>query len=210
MRSPRSTINLVFLIILGTLVLLIYFNLTNPRLETRVSALGNLLLVLVTLVYAWLTQSIASESTASAQAMREGNDLSRQMIEEMREARKQAVTPHVRIVGHGGNMDAYRFRAGNIGNAPATDVEILLQDPPRNHAVTLHRIGLLAPSDPAVEFDMVLRDYSSRADLPEYEIVVRYRNTLGESFETRSVFSKDRDGFPSARELAHSFSRSGG
>lgn len=209
MRAARF-INAIFLVIVVVIGILIYVNLTNPRLGARVNSLGSLILILVTLVYAWLTQSIATQAAASAQAMREGNELSREMIREMRETRKQAVTPHVRIVGHGGNMDFYRVRIKNIGNAPAIDVEVSLRDQPRNHAVILYSTGLLAPSDPAVEFDMVLRQYASRVDLPQYEMVARYRNTLGESFETHSVFSKDRDGFPSATEVTHSLTRSSG
>jgi len=108
-----------------------------------------MLLVIATLIYAWLTYSLVQQAGNSAAEMHRANEISQQMITEMRESRRQAATPVVRATRVSGNADAYFFRLTNVGTIPALNVVVVIGSEPSGEGTqampVLGKTGLMAP-----------------------------------------------------------------
>lgn len=162
----------------------------------RVAPVGNMLLVIATLIYAWLTYSLVQQAGRSAAEMRRGNEISQQMIAEMRESRKQAATPIVRATRVSGNADAYFFRLMNVGTSPALNVVVVVRSEPAGEGTqampVLGRMALMASGqEMQVEARLwpytapYLRGYTGPGS---YHIIATYENPFGEHLESTTVF----------------------
>ena len=167
---------------------LIAWVILRPAAAGRITPLGSLILILVTLIYAWFSFFLVQE-------MRAGNQINAQTIAEMQEGRRQAATPLVRAEGVMSSGSSHFFRVSNVGNSPAINLVVALQRLPTPPGTTpampvLHTIALLVAGG---EFQ-VEADFSPYAlsSVDRYGVVATYANVLGEDFEAVTEFPRSR------------------
>lgn len=178
-----------FLGVFGVTLALIILVLLRPATKDLIAPLGSLILVLVTLTYAWFSFSVVQE-------MRAGNLINTRTIEEMQEARRQAATPLVRaegVMSSGGSTQF--FRVSNVGNSPAINLVIGLQALPAQPGTTpampiLGRSALLVAGD-GFQIETDFSPYVL-SQVERYGIVATYQNVLGETFEALTEFPRLR------------------
>ena len=177
--------------VMAVTLVLILLVLVRPAARDLIDPLGSLILVLVTLTYAWFSYFVVQE-------MQAGNRINMQTIEEMREQRKQAATPMIRAeFGMSSGPATHFFKVSNVGNSPAINLEILLRPLPARPGVTeampvFRRVALLPLGG---EFQ-VEADLGSFVDshVESYGIVATYSNVLGEDLEDVTEFPRGRPG----------------
>ncbi len=168
-----------------------------PSVERRVLSVASLLLVLATLIYAWLTSSLVQQAAASVEAMREGNAVSREQVEEMRQTRREAAKPEV-IADHGrGELRAYFLDLRNRGNGIARNIVVTVRGAPVPRGMTptepvVGRRAILTPTETdTMTVEANLTPYASDPHVREYQVVATYQDTLGNSLQSVTVYEKD-------------------
>lgn len=170
-RKPR---NIVFLVTIVIILGLLWLALTLERRDPRIDLIATLVLVLATVTYAWLTISL---------------------VEEARESRMRASTPDIVAWNGGGNMASWTFHTQNVGNASAINVEMGLRGSATDTPLVLERVASI-PLEHGPSLHVNLHTAQYRKDTDEYQIVARYSNVFGETFEAVTYFSKQANGHP--------------
>lgn len=199
----------IFLFLGMALALLVRVSI-QPETGQSIAHIGTLLLVIAALIYAWLTLSLVRTTAGTVEAMRKGNEISLDMIREMRETRRQAATPLLRAEFVQRSGDAYTFKLTNEGNSPALNIIVSIgaapgKPGPEQVAPVFFQSPLMSPRDVA-QFEAALMKHAWTSGLEEYHVAATYQNVLGESIESITVFSKGPDHLPS-RAIRHILNR---
>lgn len=139
-----------------------------------IQAISMVVLVVVTLIYAWRTHVISK-------ATKEQADASVEMAEEMREQRVMASRPlliqksvHEKDIWEGSTKDYFsHFEISNVGNTPAIEVESSLMDDKGNRPHSI-RQTYLRSDDPPIKFRPA--NIENLEETKTYYLVSEYQN----------------------------------
>ena len=162
-----------------------------------IQAISMVVLVGVTIFYAWRTFAISNATKKQA-------DASVKMAEEMREQRIMSSQPrliqksvHEKDIWEGSTKDYFsHFEISNVGNIPAIEVESSLIDSEGNRSHSI-RQTFLTNNDPPIKFRP--SNITNLEETKTYHIVCEYQNIFSHGlknplYQTRLPFTISKSG----------------